>query len=209
MATRRRKRRTTRRASARRNPVNPVNPVNPSRRRRSTKRRGRRSAVYARRRNPINPTRRRSRRRFSRRRNPTAGLIGRAVPLVVSSALIGVSTQYVTPVIARFAPQIISTPIGVAATTFGTSWLLSQLAGAFAFTRRWKDDVLLAGAVLAGGQLFAAYVAPAIRGAGLGRRYGIRGIAAVHGVPPHILPPPPPQANGIRGIAAGATGWGR
>jgi hypothetical protein len=46
---------------------------------------------------------------------------------------------------------------------------------------------------------------------GMGNRYGMRGIAAVHGVPPHILPPPPPAANGngMRGIAAGTTGWGR
>jgi hypothetical protein len=124
--------------------------------------------------------------------------------------LIGVSVQYVNPIIARFAPQVVSTPIGVAATTFGTGWLLSQLAGAFALTRRWKDDVLLAGAVLAGGQLFTAYVAPRVgmgRRYGMGNRYGMRGIAAVHGVPPHILPPPPPvtNGNGMRGVAA--TGW--
>lgn len=212
MATRKTKRRGTRRASARRNPVNPVNPVNPSRRRKSTRRGGRRSAVYARRRNPIiNPTRRRGRRRFSRRRNPTGGLIGRAVPLVISSGLIAMAAPPVAQLVARFAPQIASTPVGVAATTFGTGWLLSMLAGAFAFTRRWKDDVLLAGAVLAGGQLFTAYVRPMIPfGNGMGRRYGMRGIAAVHGVPPHILPPaPPPQANGVRGIAPVATGWGR
>jgi hypothetical protein len=119
------------------------------------------------------------------------------------------SAQYVNPIVARFAPQVVSTPLGIAATTFGTGWLLSQLAGAFAFTRRWKDDVLLAGAVLAGGQIFSAYVAPRV---GMGRRYGMGGIAAVHGVPPHIAALPP-AANGngagMRGVAATAPGWGR
>lgn len=212
MATRKRRRRGTRRALARRNPVNPVNPT---RRRRATRRRGRRSRVYARRRNPIiNPTRRRryGRRRYGRRRNPIGGVFGRAVPLVIGSAAIGFTMPFVNQVVVRFAPQVMTTPIGVAATTFGTGWLLSAVAGMFAFTRRWKDDVLLAGAVLAGGQLFTAYVAPALRiGNGMGRRgYGMRGIAAVHGVPPQILAPPPAaNGNGMRGIAAGATGWGR
>lgn len=211
MATRRRKRSTRRRARAR---ANPVNPVNPTRRRRSTRRRGRRSTVYARRRNPINPTRRRRRlfgRSRRRRSNPTFGIWGRAVPLVFGSAAIGLASPFVHQVVVRFAPQLVTTPVGVAATTFGTGWILSAIAGMFAFTRRWKDDVLLAGAVLAGGQLFTAYVAPALRiGNGMGRRgYGMRGIAAVHGVPPHLLPPPPPQNNGMRGVAATAPGWGR
>lgn len=211
MATRRKRRSTKRRVHARRNPVNPVNPVNPTRRRRrSTRRRGRRSAVYARRRNPINPVRRR--RRFGRRRsrrNPVTGVFGRAVPLVLSSAAIGFATPFVSQLIVRFAPQLITTPVGVAATTFGTGWVLSALAGMFAFTRRWADDLLLAGAVLAGGQLFTAYVAPAIRlggnrGNGMGRRYnnGMGGIGVVTGIPPNIVAPLPPANNtqGMQGI---------
>lgn len=203
MATRKRRRRGTRRASARRNPVNPVNPA---RRRRSTRRRGRRSSVYARRRNPIiNPTRRRGRRRYSRRRrNPVTGVVGRAIPLVIGSAAVGFATPFVSQFVVRFAPQIATTPVGVAATTFGTGWALSALARMFAFTRRWADDVLLAGAVLAGGQLFTAYVAPAIRlgNGGMGRRgYGMRGIGAMPTIPPNILPPPPaPNGNGMQGV---------
>lgn len=194
MATRRRKRRSVRRASARRNPVNPVNPT----RRRATRRRGRRRSVYARRRNPIiNPTRRRRYGRRRARRNP-AGIAGRAVPLVLGSAAIGMAAPFVSQVVVRFAPQLVATPIGVAATTFGTGWLLSALAGAFAFTRRWKDDVLLAGAVLAGGQLFTAYVAPMIRlGNGMGRRNGLRGIGMMTDIPPQLrLAPPPSRRNG-------------
>ena len=209
MATRKRKRTVRRRARARANPINPVNPT----RRRTTKRRGRRSTIYARRRNPINPTRRRRYGRRRARRNPVTGVFGRAVPLVIGSAAIGFATPFVTQFVVRFAPQLITTPVGVAATTFGTGWALSALARMFAFTRRWSDDVMLAGAVLAGGQLFTAYVAPVIgRGNGMGRRYvrnGMGGIAAVHGVPPHLLAPPPAVNNGVRGIAAANTGWGR
>jgi len=206
MATRKRRRRGTRRASVRRNPVNPVNPVNPTRRRRSTRRRGRRSAVYARRHNPINPSRRRGRRRYSRRRrNPVTGVFGRAVPLVIGSAAIGFATPFVSQFVVRFAPQLVTTPVGVAATTFGTGWALSALARMFAFTRRWADDVLLAGAVLAGGQLFTAYVAPAIRlNNGMGRRYvrnGMGGIGIMTGIPPNlVIAPPPPNSNGMQGV---------
>lgn len=199
MATKRRRRRGVRRTTARRNPVNPVNPT---RRRRATRRRGRRSAVYARRRNPINPARRRRfGRRRSYRRNPASGLVGRAVPLVIGSAAIGMAAPFVSQVVVRFAPQIMTTPVGVAATTFGTGWALSALARMFQFTRRWADDVLLAGAVLAGGQLFTAYVAPMIP-KGLGRRgYGMRGIGVMTGIPPHqVLPPPPPNGNGMQGV---------
>lgn len=204
MATRKRKTGGRRRTRARANPINPVNPT----RRRTTRRRGRRSAVYARRRNPINPTRRRRRSLFarSRRRNPVTGLAGRAVPLVLGSAAIGMTAPFLTQIAVRFAPQIVGTPIGIAGVTFGTGWLLSMLAGAFAFTRRWRDDVLLAGAVLAGGQLFTAYVAPMIRigGGGMGRRgysNGMRGIGVMTGIPPNMLPAPPPQnGNGMRGV---------
>jgi hypothetical protein len=136
---------------------------------------------------------------------------------VIGSAVIGATTPFTAQIVGRFAPQLLGTPIGVAATTFGTGWALSLLAGAFNFTRRWKDDVMLAGAVLAGGQLFTAYVAPMIPrlgGNGMGRRYyrnGMGGIAAVHGVPPQIMPPPMPQqnGNGMQGVAAGTTGWAR
>lgn len=210
MATRKRRSSTKRRVRRARS-RNPINPVNPTRRRRSTRRRGRRSTVYARRRNPINPTRRR--RRFGRRRarrNPVTGVLGRAVPLVIGSAAIGFTAPFTTQIIARFAPQLLGTPIGMAGVTFGTGWALSLLAGAFAFTRKWKDDVMLAGAVLAGGQLFSAYVAPMIPrlggqgGNGMGRRYyrnGMSGIGVMTSIPPGMgLPPAPANQNGMQGI---------
>lgn len=197
MATRRRKRRGTRRASARRNPVNPVNPT------RRARRRGRRRTVYARRRNPINPTRRR---RYGRRRRRNPNITStafRAIPLVLGSAAIGMAVPIVGPLVARFAPQLVATPIGAAGVTFGTGLLVSMVAKAFAFTRRYADDVLLAGAVLAGGQLFTAYVAPMIPRLGMGRRNGMRGIGVMTGIPPHVLPPPPPaNGNGMKGIGA-------
>ncbi len=211
MATRKRRstKRRVRRARSR-NPVNPVNPVNPTRRRR--RRSTRRSSVYARRRNPINPTRRRRRigRRRSRR-NPVTGVLGRAIPLVVGSAAIGFTAPFTTQLVSRFAPQLLGTPIGMAGVTFGTGWALSLLAGAFAFTRKWKDDVMLAGAVLAGGQLFSAYVAPMIPriggqgGNGMGRRYpgrGMSGIGVMTAIPPGMsaLPAAPGNQNGMQGI---------
>ena len=215
MATRKRRSTKRRRVHARRaNPVNPVNPVR--RRRRSTKRR--RSTVYARRRNPVNPVRHRRRhhRRHHRRRNPIGGLFSRAVPLVLGSAAIGMAAPFTAQLVGRFAPQLLGTPIGAAGTTFATGWGLSALARMFSFTRRWADDVLLAGAILAGGQLFSAYVAPMIpriggggNPTGMGRRFGMRGIAAVHGVPPQISPPPAPQNNGMQGVAALPGGWAR
>jgi hypothetical protein len=208
MATRKRKRSSKRRVSAkRRNPVNPVNPTR--RRRRSTKR----SRVYARRRNPVNPVNpSRRRRRYARRRhrNPVTGVFGRAVPLVLGSAAIGIAAPFTAQLVGRFAPQLLGTPIGAAATTFGTGWGLSAIARMFSFTRRWADDVLLAGAVLAGGQLFSAYVAPMIRlggggnPTGMGARYrrpGMGGIGVMTGIPPGMAALPPMTNNqGMQGI---------
>lgn len=210
MATRRRKRSTRRRVRAR---ANPVIPGNPTRRRRSTRRRGRRSAVYARRRNPIiNPTRRR--RRYGRRRarrNPVMGSVTRAVPIILSSPFIAALTPVAAQLVGRVAPQLLATPLGTAGTTVLTGWVLSAAMRMFPFLRRWADDMFVAGLILGGSQVIAPYAAQFLRfGNGMGRRgYGMRGIAAVHGVPPHLLPPPPPQNNGMRGVAATATGWGR
>jgi hypothetical protein len=139
------------------------------------------------------------------------------VPIVIGSALIGASTQFVAPVVARFAPQLVATPIGIAATTFGTGWALSMVARAFAFTRKWADDVMLAGAVLAGGQLFSAYVAPMVPGLrgnggnGLGRRYyrnGLNGIGVMTPIPTGpMLPPAPANQNGMQGVGMRPGTW--
>jgi len=203
MATRKRKssKRRVHRARAH-------NPINPTRRRKSATRK-RRSSVFARtrRHNPVNPTRRR--RRIGRRRhhrNPVTGVVGRAIPLVVGSAVIAFAKQFVSPLIVRVAPQIVATPIGAAGTTFATGWAVSAVARMFSFTRRWADDLLLAGAVMAGGQIFSAYVAPMIPGAGMsgpyrGRR-GMNGIGVMTNIPPGInaLPPVPGNNNGMQGV---------
>lgn len=215
MATKKRKS-SKRRVSAKRR-SNPVNPVNPTRRRSTKTRSSKHRSVYARARNPVNPVGRRKRYGRRRQRNPVSGLFGRAVPLVLGSAAIGMAAPLTAQLVSRFAPQLLGSPIGAAGVTFGTGWGLSALAGMFSFTRRYKDDILLAGAVLAGGQLFSAYVAPMIpriggaAGQGMGRRgmNGMNGIAAVHGIPPQIAPPPVPPQNGMQGIAARPGNWAR
>jgi hypothetical protein len=120
------------------------------------------------------------------------------------------ATPFVSQFVVRFAPQLVTNPVGVAATTFGTGWILSAIAGMFGFTRRWKDDVLLAGAVLAGGQLFTAYVAPNLPrlgggqgGNGMGRRYyrnGMGGIGVMTNIPPNMALPPMSNNQGMQGV---------
>lgn len=215
MATRKRK--SGRRRVHRARSHNPINPVNPTRRRRSPRRR--RHSVFARRRrNPINPTRRRiGRRRHHRRRNP-AGILGRAFTLAAGGALVGL----VQPFVGRFVlPYVGVSPLTNAALAFGTGWLLSLAAGMTAFTRRFKDDLLLAGGVVGAAQLISAYVVPQIRarmapvanggmqgygtyGYGGNRwRNGMVGIALVTNTPPLLTaPPPPPPA----GAGAGMNG---
>lgn len=206
MATRKRRRRGTRRASARRNPVNPVNPT---RRRRSTRRRGRRSTVYARRRNPINPTRRRRRLfgRSRRRRNPM-------IPggEIFNYSIAGLAQGIFMPILNNAVGRLL--PFGQyngPALSAGTGWVLSMVFNLFGATRRFSRPALILGLSTAVIQIASPIVGRVMAGTGLGRRYGngMRGIAAVHGVPPHLLPPPPPQNGGMRGIAASATGWGR
>lgn len=205
MATKKRKSSSKRRASAkRRNPVNPVNPT----KRRATKRRSTRR-VYAKRRNPINPTRRRRSGRRRSRRNPVTGVIGRAVPLVLSTPVIALAAPFTAQLVGRFAPQIVATPLGAAGITFGTAWGISALMRMVPFLRRWSDDMLLAGAVVAGGQVFSAYLAPALRlggsapANGMGRRWrpGMNGIGVMTSIPPGMAAlPAPPNNNGMQGV---------
>lgn len=215
------RRKTGARRRVRRVRANPVNPVNPSRRRRHT-RRHRRYGVFARRRNPLNPTRRRHhrRRRAHRRSNP-AGVLGQAFTLAAGGALIGL----VQPFIGRFVmPYVGASPLTNAGLAFGTGWLLSLAAGMTSFTRKWKDDIMLAGGVVAAAQLISAYVVPQIRarlapapapangglgwpGQGYGGnrwRTGMGGIAMVTGTPPLISAAPPPPAPA--GAGAGMNG---
>ena len=203
MAARKRKRTTRRRARARANPINPVNPT----RRRSTKRRGRRSTVYARRRNPINPARRR---RYGRRRaRPNPAIPGGEI---LNFTVAGLAQGIAAPIIGGFAGRFL--PFGQynpPIITAGTGWLLSKGFELFGFTRRFSRPALIFGFAAAAMQILQPIVARTL-GNGMGRRgygNGMRGIAAVHGVPPHLLAPPPIANNGVRGIAAAGAGWGR
>ncbi len=160
---------------------NPVNPVNPVKRRKATTRR-----TYSKARRTSSKG---GRKRYARRRrylgNP-AGVLGQAFTLAGAGAAIGL----LQPFIGRFVtPYIGVSPISTAGLAFGTGWLLSMAAGLTSFTRRFKNDILLAGGVVAAAQLISAYVVPALR---------LR------------MAPPPPQNgmgwrrgwNGMNGIAA-------
>lgn len=205
MATRKRRHSTSRRRTAAKNPA---------KRRTATKRR-RVSAVHRSR--AANPVKRVGRRRSVRRRNPpvvsASGTVAEGLKLGVSGIVIGFSQKFVRPLVGNFLP---SGPIANAGVTLGTAYGLGWLAGFTKFTSPYKRYLELAGWTIAATQLVTAYVLPALgnftSGAAAGmsgprRQYrpGMRGIAAVTGIPPTIVPPPlpPPQAaaNGMNGFA--------
>lgn len=208
MATRKRRRSTRRRAHAR----NPINPINPTRRRRSSTRR-RRHSVFARRSNPINPTRRR--RHSRRRRNPlTGGLLVKGGRL----ALAGLAIGFIQPTVRGFvAPYVGTSPLASAGITVGTGWLVAKIASFIPFTKKYEEDILLAGVTLGLGQL-AAFYAPRFGiggGASLSGprwpRRGMRGIGIATGIPPNVVPPLPPAPaanNGMQGIGMRNGQWG-
>lgn len=191
------KRRQT--TTKRRNPVKPV-----SRARSSGKKRGGKPRRYARRyHNPL-----------------TGGLVGKAFTLAGAGAVIGLTQPFVGNFVRPYLGSFGASPIAGAGITFGTSWLLSVGAGMFAFTRKWKDDILLAGGTIAAAQLISAYVMPALRlgngnrnGAGMGR-YGMRGIGMMTDVPPQLRIAPPPSrrngnGNGMQGVGMRQGVYGR
>ncbi len=197
--TRRRKRRTRRRAAA----------ANPPRRRRRATVRSRRSVSL------FKPRRRRARRANmshrrrrigTRRRNPMGGgIVGEAINFAVAGFAIGAAQ----PIIARFVPNFgtFTVPVTSVATGFGLAWL----AGFANFTRPFKRPLQIMGFALAITTLAGPLVRQIMGGvqsgmSGQRRRNGMRGIAAVTGIPPQIVPPPIPpansgNANGISGIA--------
>lgn len=193
------------------------NPINPTRRA-SAKRGGRRPRRYGAfaRRKYSSGRRKYGRRSYLKRLGNPAGILGQAFTLAGAGALIGL----VQPMVGRYVlPYVGVSPITQAGLAFGTGWLLSMAAGLTSFTRKYKNDVLLAGGVVAAAQLISAYVVPMIRarlapapapqnGDGMGRwvgnrwRTGMGGIAMMTNVPPAIAPPPPPPAGsqGMQGI---------
>lgn len=192
MATRKRRRSTTRR---RKSAVNP-----PRRRRRATVRSRRNVSLFK--------PRRLRRRVRTRRRNPMGGgIVGEAINFAVAGFAIGA----MQPVIARFVPNFgaFTVPVTSVATGFGLGWL----AGFTRFTSPFKRPLQIMGFALAITTLAGPLVRQIMGGVGRsngmsGRRNGmLRGIAAIHGIPPMIVPPPLPppgaaNANGMNGIAA-------
>lgn len=208
MATRRRKRSTRRRA----HPI--INPVNSTRRRR--RRATRRRTVYTRHRSPVNPVRHR-RRRYGRRHNPVSGSI---IWLGAQYALAGLAIGAVQPTVRSFvAPYVGASPIASAGITFGTAWLLSMGARFVPFLKKYENTILVAGATIASAQVISAYAGQFIPrlggGATMGAprwRRGMRGIGIATGIPPHVVPPPLPPANGagngMQGIGMRNGAWG-
>lgn len=150
-----------------------------------------------------NPTR-----RHRRRRNPVStGTIAEGFKLAVAGMVIGFVQPTVRNLIGRFLP---TGPIASAGVTLGTAYGLGYLAKFTSFTRNWQRPIELAGWTIAATQLVTTYVLPALSGitAGAGVRTGMsgqrmRGIAAVTGVPPQILPPSPVPTSqqGMHGLA--------
>lgn len=173
--------------------------VNPRRRRR------------ARRRNPVVA---RSRRRSSGRRRRNPGNLGSAVSEGINLTVAGFGVTLAAPVVNRFIGGFLplgqfTQPVIFAITGFGVSWLASLTP----FTRRFSRAAAVMGIALGATAILTPWVRKFFAGANLqgsigmsGSRWNqrMRGIAAVTGVPPQIIPPPPAPlpANGMAGIAA-------
>lgn len=194
--------------------------ANPKRRRSTAIVRARRSnALFTRRRRRANPLRRRGRRIGARRRrNPvSSGVIAEGLVLGASGIVIGLTQPFVRGLVDKFVG---ASPLASAGVTLGTAYGLSWLAGMIKAASSYKKPLELAGWTLAFTQLATSYVLPMLRpgsGAPAGmsgpyRRRGMSGIAAVHGIPPIITPPPLPPApataqngnssSGMSGMAA-------
>ena len=154
-------------------------------------------------------------RHHRRRRNPSAAG-GEILNFTVAGIGLGIATPIVGGFVGRFLPfGQYNAPI----LSFGTGWLLSKAFGMFGFTRRFSHASFVFGAATAAMQVLQPIVARTLVGAapqpstmsGPGwRRMGMRGIAAVHGIPPEIMPPPmPPPHGGMAGVATVPGVWNR
>jgi hypothetical protein len=126
--------------------------------------------------------------------------------LAAAGAVIGIFQPFVRSFVGQYVG---ASPIASAGITLGTAYALSFVAKFIPFTRKYEDDILLAGATIAAAQLISAYVQPYLKignnplmsGPRYGVRRGMRGIAAVHGIPPQIVPPPLPPQGQMNGLA--------
>lgn len=203
MATRKRRSTKRRRVHTRARAHNPINPTRRRRRRTHT--------VHARRRH--NPVRVHHRRRHTRRRRNPSGATGEILNFTVAGIAQGIATPIVGGFAGRFLPFGQYNPPIIA---FGTGWLLSKVFGMFGFTRRFSHAAYIFGAATAAMQLLQPIVARTLAGAGqgaqsgMGWRRGMSGIAAVHGIPPLIMPPPAPPAHaGMSGVASVPGVWNK
>lgn len=177
--------------------------VNPRRRRRTRRRSN--PGLFARSRRRVGGRR--------RRRNP--GNIGSAVSEGINLTVAGFGVTLAAPVVNRFIGGFLplgqfTQPVIFAITGFGVSWL----ANLTPFTRRFSRAAAVMGVALGATAILTPWVRKFFAGANLQGsigmsgprdRYGrMRGIAAVTGVPPQIIPPPPLPAasNAMSGIAA-------
>ncbi len=196
MAGRRRK--TTRRR-ARRSPFS----LNPRRRRtrRATVRHSRSIARFS------NPRRRGLRRR---RRNPrSSSILAQGFAVAAGSALIQFTLGFIPPIGGV-------SPLADAGRTFAVGWLYNLGFSRIGPLRPYANDVLLAGAALAGGKIISSFILPFASRlfptqAGQQSQAGMSGIAMMTGIPPAIAPPPmpPPVNNGVQGIGVIPGRWGR
>jgi hypothetical protein len=138
-----------------------------------------------------------------------AGASGEILNFTVAGILQGMAQPVVGGFLGRFLPfGQYNAPIITAA----TGWGLSKVLGMFGATRRFAHPALVFGFAAAAMQVLQPIVARTIGGAtgmngwpnsysGWNRRPGMpRGIAAVTGIPPQIMPPPMPPQNGQTGM---------
>lgn len=155
-------------------------------------------------------------RRSSRpRRNPLmSGATGEVLSFAGAGLGLGIFQPIVGNAVGRFLPfGQYNGPI----LTFGSGWLLSWLFKLLPFTRPLSRPTFILGASTAVIQVTQPFVrnligagassAPPLMQGRYYRRNGMGAIGAVTGIPPRLVPlPPPPQANGAGRNGMGAVG---
>lgn len=164
------------------------------------RRRGRRNPIMAR------------RRRGGHRRNPVGGgVVGEAINLSISGFAVTLAAPVVNRIVGGFLPLgQFQQPVIFAATGFGLAWV----AGLTTYTRRFQRSLAVMGVALGATAVLTPWVRKFFGNVSLngsagmsGYRRNMRGIAAVTGIPPNILPPPPAMApaQGMAGISSYAA----
>lgn len=189
-----------------------------ARRRRKVTRRGRRSLTLnprsktlrtraaVRHRSSVERFRNPRRRHTRRRRNPRgSGILARGFALAGGAALIQFTLGFVPPIGG-------ASPIADAARTFAVGWIYGMAFRRIGPLSAYSDDLTLAGATLAGGKIISSFILPFASRLfpTQARQNGMSGIAAVHGIPPIIVPPPiAAEGNGVQGLGVmpGRFAW--